>query len=46
VPDGDHLLAWAANPHKKRSGYLTFQETNRPVAREGLAFGIRLLRIL
>lgn len=38
VPDGDHLLAWAADPLKKLSGYLTFQETNRPVAREVLAF--------
>ena len=38
VPHGDHLLAWAADPHKKHSGYLTFQETNRPIAREVLAF--------
>jgi hypothetical protein len=38
VPDGNQLLAWAADPHKKQSGYLTFQETNRPIAREVLAF--------
>lgn len=38
VPDGDLLLAWAADPHKKLGGYLTFQETNRPIAREVLAF--------
>ena len=38
VPDGDHLLAWAADPHKKLSGALTFEETNRPMAREVLAF--------
>lgn len=38
VPDGDQLLAWAADPHKKLSGYLTFQETNRPIAREVLTF--------
>ncbi|WP_310397800.1 type VI secretion system tube protein TssD [Hymenobacter sp.] len=38
VPDGDQLLAWATDPHKKLSGHLVFQETNRPVAREKLAF--------
>lgn len=38
VPDGDALLAWAADPHKKLSGLLVFEETNRPVAREVLAF--------
>jgi len=38
VPDGDFLLAWAADPQKKLSGYLTFQETNRPIAREVLTF--------
>ena len=38
VPDGDHLLAWAADPHKKLSGALTFEETNRPMAREVLTF--------
>lgn len=38
VPDGDLLLAWAADPHKKLSGFLTFQETNRPIAREVLTF--------
>lgn len=38
VPDGDQLLAWAADPQKKHSGHLTFQETNRPIAREVLAF--------
>lgn len=39
VPDNDQLLAWAVEPHKKLSGHLVFQETNRPVAREKLAFG-------
>jgi hypothetical protein len=38
VPDGDYLLAWAADPHKKLSGILTFQQTNLPIAREVLAF--------
>ena len=38
VPDGDQLLAWAADPHKKLDGYLLFQETNRPVVREKLTF--------
>ena len=38
VPDGDQLLAWAADPHKKLGGHLTFRETNRPIAREVLAF--------
>ena len=38
VPDGDALLAWAADPHKKLNGFLVFDETNRPVAREVLAF--------
>ena len=38
VPDGNQLLAWAADPHKKHSGFLTFQQTNRPIAREVLAF--------
>lgn len=38
VPDSDCLVAWAADSHKKLSGHLIFQETNRPVAREKLAF--------
>jgi hypothetical protein len=38
VPDGDHLLAWAADPHKKLNGSLSFQQTNRPIAREVLTF--------
>lgn len=38
VPDSDLLLAWAADPHKKLNGFLTFQETNRPIAREVLTF--------
>ena len=38
VPDGDTLLAWAADPHKKLNGFLVFDETNRPVAREILTF--------
>ena len=38
VPDGDALLAWAADPHKKLNGFLVFDETNRPVARETLTF--------
>lgn len=38
VPDGDTLLAWAADPHKKLNGFLVFNETNRPVAREILSF--------
>ena len=38
VPDSDQLLAWATDSQKKLSGYLIFQETNRPVAREKLAF--------
>lgn len=38
VPDGDTLLTWAADPHKKLSGFLVFEETNRPIAREVLAF--------
>lgn len=38
VPDGDQLLAWATDPLKKLNGYLIFQETNRPVARERLSF--------
>jgi hypothetical protein len=38
VPDGDQLFAWANDPHKKLSGYLTFYQTNSPIAREILAF--------
>ena len=38
VPDGDTLLAWAADPHKKLNGFLMFNETNRPMARETLTF--------
>ncbi len=38
VPDGDELLAWATDPHKKLSGTLTFYQTNQPIAREVLAF--------
>lgn len=38
VPDSDLLLAWAADPHKKLSGVLVFEETNRPIAREVLTF--------
>ena len=38
VPDSDALLAWAADPHKKLSGTLVFEETNRPIAREVLTF--------
>ena len=38
VPDGDELLSWANDPHKKMSGYLTFHETDRPVARDVLSF--------
>ena len=38
VPHDDQLLAWATDPHKKLNGYLTFQETNRPIAREILEF--------
>lgn len=38
VPDGDQLVAWATDPHKKLSGALLFFETNRPIVREKLAF--------
>lgn len=38
VPEGDALLAWATDPHKKMSGFLVFEETDRPIAREVLAF--------
>lgn len=38
VPDGDALLVWATDPHKKLGGFLVFEETNRPIAREVLAF--------
>lgn len=38
VPDGDQLFAWATDPHKKLNGHLVFFETNRPIAREKLAF--------
>jgi hypothetical protein len=38
VPDGDQLVAWATDPHKKLSGSLLFFETNRPIVREKLAF--------
>lgn len=38
VPESDQLVAWAADSRKKLSGELVFQETNRPVAREKLAF--------
>jgi hypothetical protein len=38
VPDSDQLLAWAADPLKKLSGAVIFQETNRPIAREVLTF--------
>jgi hypothetical protein len=38
VPDGDSLLAWATDPHKKLGGFLVFEETDRPIAREVLAF--------
>jgi len=38
VPDGDQLLAWAADPHKKLSGSVAFHETDRPVVGEHLDF--------
>ena len=38
VPDGDQLLAWATNPHKKLSGHLTFEAIDRPIAHEQLSF--------
>ena len=38
VPESDLLLVWATDPHKKLSGYLLFEETNRPTAREKLTF--------
>ena len=38
VPTDDKLLAWANDPHKKLGGFVTFQETNRPIAREILTF--------
>ncbi|HEX8327723.1 MAG TPA: type VI secretion system tube protein TssD [Hymenobacter sp.] len=38
VPHGDQLLAWATDPQKKLNGLLVFQETNRPIVRESLAF--------
>ncbi len=38
VPDGDQLLTWANDPHKKLSGSVVFHQTDRPVVREELAF--------
>ncbi|WP_052732875.1 type VI secretion system tube protein TssD [Hymenobacter terrenus] len=38
VPDGDQLVGWANDPQKKHNGYLTFHETDLPVARERLDF--------
>ncbi|MCC3158602.1 hypothetical protein LJ737_15235 [Hymenobacter sp. 15J16-1T3B] len=38
VPESDELVAWAVDSNRKLSGHLVFQETNRPVAREKLAF--------
>ncbi len=38
VPDGDQLLAWALDPHKKLSGSVLFHQTDRPVVREELTF--------
>lgn len=38
VTDGDQLVAWASDPHKKLSGSVVFLETNSPVAREELTF--------
>lgn len=38
VPHHDQLLAWAADPHKKRSGAVLFLETDRPMLSEQLAF--------
>ena len=38
MSDGDALLAWAVDPHKKLHGFLVFDENNRPVARETLTF--------
>ncbi|HET9505140.1 MAG TPA: type VI secretion system tube protein TssD [Hymenobacter sp.] len=38
VPDGDQLLAWANDPHKKLSGSVVFHQTDRPVVREELTF--------
>lgn len=38
VPDGDQLLAWAIDPHKKLSGSVVFHQTDRPVVREKLDF--------
>ena len=38
VPDSNRLLAWAADPHKKLSGYLTFQGIDSPIAHERLTF--------
>jgi hypothetical protein len=38
VPDNNHLLAWAADPHKKLSGNLVFHQIDRPVVSEKLTF--------
>lgn len=38
VPHHDQLLAWAADPQKKRNGAVLFLETNRPMLSEQLAF--------
>lgn len=38
VPDSDQLLAWAADPNKKLSGSVVFNQTDRPVVSEQLQF--------
>jgi hypothetical protein len=38
VPNGDLLLAWANDPHKKLSGSVIFHQTDRPVVREEMTF--------
>ena len=38
VPDGNQLLAWAADPLKKLSGSVVFHETDRPVVSEQVQF--------
>jgi hypothetical protein len=38
VPDDDALLAWAADPHKKLNGRLTFNGIDQAVTHEEVSF--------
>ncbi|UOQ74811.1 type VI secretion system tube protein TssD [Hymenobacter cellulosilyticus] len=38
VPEGEELISWAADPHKKLSGVLAFSGIDQPMAHEELTF--------